>query len=197
MSDPKPAGPPIVQGERVYLRPAERSDVATFVRWLNDAETSTYLSMYSPISVALEEGWFDDMLARQGHETYFFVVCLLSHNRPIGTVSLFHIDRTNGKAGVGILIGEKELLGQGLGADAMNAIVDFGFGMLRLERIWLDVYDFNERARRMYDRIGFTLEGSQRHGAYRQGKYVDVPLMSILRDEWAALPRKKSWEISK
>jgi RimJ/RimL family protein N-acetyltransferase len=196
VTGPESAPTPIVRGERVYLRPAERSDIPTFVRWLNDAETSMYLSAYSPVSTAMEEGWFEDMLARQGNDGYFFVVCLLADNRPIGTVSLFHIGRTNGSAGVGILIGEKELLGQGLGADSMNAVVDFGFGMLRLERIWLDVYDFNERARRMYDRIGFKLEGTQRHGAYRHGKFVDVLLMSMLRDEWAALPRKKSWEIS-
>jgi RimJ/RimL family protein N-acetyltransferase len=195
VTGPEAAATPIIRGDRVYLRPAERSDIATFVRWLNDAETSVYLSAYAPLSNAMEERWFEDILARQGQDAYFFVACLLADSRPIGTVSLFRIDRTNGNAGVGIMIGEKDLLGQGLGSAAMNAIVDFGFGMLRLERIWLDVYDFNERARRMYDRIGFSLEGSRRHGAYRHGKYIDEQLMSILRDEWTALPRKKSWEI--
>jgi RimJ/RimL family protein N-acetyltransferase len=104
------------------------------------------------------------------------------------------IDRDNGTAGVGIAIGDKPLWGKGLGTDAMNALVDFGFGELRLERIWLDVYDFNKRAQRSYEKAGFKVEGVQRHAHYSRGTYQDVVLMSMLRDEWTALDRKHSWD---
>lgn len=187
---------PIIRGERVFLRAGERSDIANFVRWLSDGETTSFLSMRSPMSVAMEEKWFDDMLARQGKDAYHFVICMLEDSRPIGTLALFGIDYVNGHAGIGISIGEKTLWGKGLGTDAMNALVDFGFGMLRLERLWLEVYDFNSRARRSYDKCGFVLEGVERHAIYKQGRYVDVQLMAILRDEWAALPRKKSWDLT-
>ena len=187
---------PIIRGERVFLRAGERSDIPNFVRWLSDGETTSYLSMRSPMSVAMEEKWFEDMLSRQGKDAYHFVICMLEDNRPIGTLALFDIDQVNGHAGIGISIGEKDLWGQGLGTDAMNALVDFGFGMLRLERLWLEVYDFNSRARRSYDKCGFVLEGVERHAVYKQGRDVDVQLMSILRDEWAALPRKKSWDLT-
>ena len=66
----------------------------------------------------------------------------------------------------------------------MFALLDFGFGQLRLERLWLDVYDFNERARRSYEKCGFVLEGKQRHAAYKLGRFIDVYLMAILRSEW-------------
>ena len=99
-------------------------------------------------------------------------------------------------AGIGISIGEKSLWGKGYGTDAMNALLDFGFGMLRLERMWLEVYVFNKRARRSYDKSGFVLEGVERNGVFKQGRYLDVEVMSILRDEWAALPRKKSWDLT-
>jgi RimJ/RimL family protein N-acetyltransferase len=52
-------------------------------------------------------------------------------------------------------------VGQGLGTDAMFALLDFGFGQLRLERMWLEVYDFNRRARRSYEKCGFVLEGTE------------------------------------
>jgi RimJ/RimL family protein N-acetyltransferase len=194
MTDQQPSAVPIIRGERVFLRAGERSDIANFVRWLSDGETTSYLSMRSPMSVAMEEKWFEDMLARQGKDAYHFVICMLDDGRPIGTLGLFAIDYVNGNAGIGISIGEKALWGQGLGTDAMNAIVDFGFGMLRLERLWLEVYDFNKRARRSYDKCGFTLEGVERRAIFKNGRHIDVELMSILRDEWAALPRKKSWD---
>ena len=186
----------MIRGERIYLRPGERSDIPNFVRWLSDGEITTFLSMHAPMSVAMEEKWFENMLEHQGKDTYHFVICLIEDGRPIGTLGLFAIDHVNGNAGIGISIGEKELWGQGLGTDAMNAIVDFGFGMLRLERMWLEVYVFNKRARRSYDKSGFTLEGVERHAVYKRGRHHDVELMSILREEWLALPRKKSWDLS-
>jgi RimJ/RimL family protein N-acetyltransferase len=193
----QPAKPvPILRGEHVYLRPAERIDVPNFVRWLNDAETTSYLSMRAPMSVAMEEKWFEGMVEKQGKDHYHYVICLIKNDQPIGTLSLFAVDHINGNAGIGILIGEKELWGKGYGTDAMNALVDFGFGMLRLERLWLEVYVFNKRARRSYDKSGFVLEGVERRAVFKQGRYLDVELMSILRDEWAALPRKKSWELN-
>lgn len=185
---------PMIRGERVWLRPAEREDIGTFVRWFNDAETSSFLSMRAPLSQVLEEGWFERMLASHGKEGYHFVICRLSNDQPIGTIGLFEMDNLNGSAGMGISIGEKALWGQGLGTDALNALLDFGFGELRLERIWLDVYEFNERARRSYEKCGFVLEGTKRRAVYRRGRHHDVQLMAILRDEWAGQQRRRSWE---
>ena len=185
---------PIIRGERVYLRAHERADIPTFVRWFNDAEMASYLSFRAPMSLAMEEAWFTGMLERQGKDAYHFTMCLIADDRPIGTIGLFNIDEVNGNAGIGITVGEKDLWGQGLGTDAMNALLDFGFGQLRLERLWLEVYDFNLRGRRSYEKSGFVLEGVERHAIYKLGKYHDVHLMSILRDEWAALERKKMWD---
>lgn len=185
---------PMLRGERVWLRAAERSDIPIFVRWLNDAETSSYLSLRAPLSEPLEEGWFNRMLETQGKDAYHFVICRLDDDAPIGTIGLFHIDGTNGSAGIGISIGERALWSKGYGTDAMFALLDFGFGELRLERMWLEVYDFNARGRRSYEKCGFVLEGTQRQAIFRRGQHHDVQLMAILRDEWAAQQRTRSWE---
>jgi RimJ/RimL family protein N-acetyltransferase len=186
---------PIVRGERVYLRASERADIPSFVDWFNDADTTSFLSMRAPMSIAMEEGWFTRMVEQQGKDGYHFVICQLEDDRSIGAASLFAVDSVNGSAGIGISIGEKDLWGHGLGTDAMNALVDFGFGQLRLERMWLKVYDFNTRARRSYDKCGFTLEGTERRAIFKHGRYHDVHMMSLLRDEWAAQGRPKAWEI--
>ncbi|MGI8929018.1 MAG: GNAT family N-acetyltransferase [Candidatus Limnocylindrales bacterium] len=185
---------PVIRGERVYLRASERSDVPTFVRWFNDSETLSYLSMRAPMSEAGEQQWFTEMLAHEGKTAYHFVMCRLEDDRPIGTIGLFSVDTVNGNAGIGIGIGEKSLWGKGYGTDAMFALLDFGFGQLRLERMWLEVCDYNARARRSYEKCGFVLEGTERHAIFKRGQYHDVYLMSILRDEWAAQTRKKMWE---
>lgn len=190
-----PERPPIIRGERVYLRAAERGDVANFVRWFNDAEVLRNLATFAPMSEAAETAWFDRMQAAQGKTDYHFVICLLDDDRPIGTVGLHHISWEDGRAEFGIAIGEKSEWGKGYGTDALRAICDFGFGHLRLERIGLHVYAGNERGRRSYDKGGFVHEGTMRRAHFARGEHHDVHVMSLLRDEWAAQTRPRSWEI--
>ena len=177
---------PIIRGEHVYLRAPERSDLATFVRWFNDADVLRNLAMRAPMSLALEEGWFDRMLATQGTTNHHFVICLLTDDRPIGTVGLHGIDFAHGSAEFGIAIGEKDEWGKGYGTDALRAICDFGFGELRLERIALEYYAGNERGRRAYEKAGFVHEATLRRARFARGDHLDVHVMSLLRDEWAA-----------
>lgn len=185
---------PILRGERVYLRGQERSDVPTFVRWFNDSELTGYLSMRAPMSLPMEEAWFERTVEAQGKDQYHFTICRLADSQPIGTCGLFAIDLVNGNAGIGISIGEKQLWNQGFGTDAMRALLDFGFGMLRLERMWLEVYDFNARGRRSYEKVGFVLEGTQRRSIYKRGRFIDVHLMAILRSAWEQQAWKRPWD---
>jgi RimJ/RimL family protein N-acetyltransferase len=170
----------------VYLRPAERDDLPRFVAWLGDRETSRTLALRSPLSLAMEEGWFEQLLGRQGSEIWHFVICRRADDRPVGAIDLHEIDQTNGSAGLGIVIGDPADTGQGYGSDALRALLAFGFGELRLERVWLDVYDFNDRARHVYERVGFIHEGTLRRAMFRGGEFHDVHRMAILRDEWIA-----------
>lgn len=187
---------PMIRGERIYLRPAEREDLPTFVRWLTDAEVTRTLGIRSPFSLAMEEKWFEGMVERQGKSDYHFVICLIDGDRPIGTAGLHGLDLENGGAEFGISIGEKAEWDRGYGTDALRAICDFGFGALRLERIDLHVYAENARAIRSYEKAGLRHEGRLRHANFREGRHSDVLIMSILRDEWLALDRPTSWQLT-
>ena len=192
-----PAHPsPVIRSERIYLRPAERADLPLFVRWFADAETTRHLALRAPFSLAMEEKWFEGLLDRQGKSDYHFVACLVEDGRPIGTVGLHGLDLENGNAEFGISIGEKGEWNRGYGTEALYAICDFGFGSLRLERIELHVYEDNARAVRSYEKAGFRHEGRLRRAHFGEGRHSDVMVMSLLRDEWLALERPTSWQIS-
>lgn len=185
---PSPAGDahvPMLRGRLVFLRPAERTDIPLFVHWLSDARTTRNLALRSPIGEAMEERWFEDLLDHQGRDRWHFVICLLVDRRPVGSLDLHEVDLTNGGAGMGIQIGDPADRSLGYGGDAVGVLLDFGFDELRLERIWLDVYDSNPDARRLYERLGFVHEATLRHGVYRAGRYDDVHRLGILRAEWA------------
>jgi RimJ/RimL family protein N-acetyltransferase len=198
MTDPAPPERPVrtLRGELVYLRPAEREDLPTFVRWFADGETTRHLKLRAPFSLAMEEQWFTDMVGRQGRTDYLFVVCRLTDDAPLGTAGLHGLDLENGVAEFGINIGEKGEWNKGYGTDALHAICDFGFGELRLHRIELEVYAGNARARRSYEKVGFVLEGTMRERHFSEGRHEDVHLMALLREEWAAQDRRRSWELN-
>ena len=83
----------------------------------------------------------------------------------------------------------------GLATDALNALLDFGFGELRLERIALEVFDYNERAMASYRKAGFTEEVRRRRARFHRGEFHDVVVMAILRPDWLALARPRSWDL--
>jgi RimJ/RimL family protein N-acetyltransferase len=185
----------MLRGGRVYLRPSERGDAPTFVRWLTDARVVETMLPRAPMSLASEERWVERTVEQQGQELYHFVICLREDDRPIGVIGLHGLDLVNGSAEVGIGIGEPELWDRGLGTEALGVLLDFGFGELRFERVELEVFASNARGRRSYHKLGFVHEGTRRRALFRHGTWHDIELMSVLRDEWLARPGPRSWDL--
>jgi ribosomal-protein-alanine N-acetyltransferase len=192
-----PAGRPnpILRGERVYLRALEPADADLVQRWYEHADTARLMGEL-PRSLARRRADLESGQADMGRDWYGFIIGLLLDDRPIGRADLFEIDRYNGSAGFGIAIGEHDLRGGGLGTDAVNVIVDFCFGQLRLERVWLVTDAINARAQRVYEKAGFVHEGRLRRAFYQDGAFSDDIRMAMLRSEWEALARKRSWDFS-
>lgn len=182
----------IIQGDRVFLRPFEMADAELYRRWRADAEPMRLAGWRdpAPMSLAQVEARIERLTKEQGDDFVAFLICLLADERPIGEVMLADIDHRNGSAEVGIFIGEPDEWGKGYGTDAVNALVDFGFGQLRLERIFLEVWTENPRAQRAYEKAGFVHEATLRNDRYEYGELTSGHVMSILRDEWSALPRR-------
>jgi RimJ/RimL family protein N-acetyltransferase len=184
---------PPVRGERVYLRALEPSDVEHVHRWYEHADTARLMGEM-PRSLAHRRKDAEGDATKAGRDWFAFVICLVADDRPIGRADVFEIDRVNGSAGFGIAIGEHDQRGSGLGVDAVSALVDFCFGQLRLERVWLITDSANKRAQHVYEKAGFAREGVLRRAFYQDGIFQDDIRMAMLRAEWAALPRKRSWQ---
>ena len=89
------------------------------------------------------------------------------------------LDRDN--RSIGFRIGLRPAYqGRGLGSEATRLVVDYAFDALDMHRIELEVYAFNPRARHVYERAGFTLEGTKRDALSWDGEWVDAHIMSIL-----------------
>jgi diamine N-acetyltransferase len=185
----------MIYGERIRFRHMERTDLPRFVDYLNDPEVNWGLAVYLPLSMAAEEQWFENMLKRPAAEQPLAIEVRETNQTNgadswmlIGNCALLDIDWRNRSAELGILIGDKDYWGRGFGTEAMQLLVKHAFETLNLHRVWLRVYETNPRAIRDYEKAGFVLEGRQRQAEIKNGKYIDVLVMSLLRDE--CLPEK-------
>ncbi len=175
----------MITSDRLCLRAAEREDLPRFVAWLNDREVGEFLSMNQPMSLVAEEHWFEDMQKKPKAEQVLVIQIRDGEAwRPIGNVSFMNIDWINRSAEVGIFIGEKSCWNQGYGREAMRLMLKHGFETLNLHRIYLRVFEHNLRGIKAYEHAGFKHEGRMRQAQYQDGRYYDVLLMSVLRDEY-------------
>lgn len=175
----------MILSERLCLRAAEREDLPRFVAWLNDREVGQFLSMNQPMSLAAEERWYESMMSGPKAEQVLVIQIKDGDGwRAIGNTSFMNIDWTNRSAEVGIFIGEKSCWNKGYGREVMRLMLKHGFETLNLHRIYLRVFEHNLRGIKAYEHAGFQHEGRMRQAQYQDGRYYDVLLMSVLRDEY-------------
>jgi RimJ/RimL family protein N-acetyltransferase len=180
----------MIYGERIRLRAIEREDLPRFVAWLNDPEVRENLLLYLPMSLGDEERWFEKMLEQPAVEHPLVIEIHQDEDwQPIGNCGIGQIDWRCRYGEVGIFIGEKSLWNQGYGTEAMHLLLRHGFNTLNLNRIFLRVYETNPRGIRSYEKAGYVLEGRLRQAEYRNGKYIDILFMSVLRSEWTGSDR--------
>jgi RimJ/RimL family protein N-acetyltransferase len=178
---------PMLQGEKTWLRAMEKRDIEAFFRGRNDLNIGYQGGFHYPESMPRLEQWFDSLIGEQhGKDGFFFTICRPGGDEVVGFAWLWHINYRDRKGEFAIFLTETDLMGRGLGTDALNAVLDFGFNNLPLERVYLHVRAGNRAAVRSYEKAGMSVEGTLRKSTLFRGELVDDLVMAILREEWAA-----------
>jgi len=75
-------------------------------------------------------------------------------------------------------------MGKGIGYFATTEILNHAFNNINLNRIELGVLESNARALKLYEKVGFKREGVKHQSIYKNGKFVDMIIMAILKEEF-------------
>jgi RimJ/RimL family protein N-acetyltransferase len=187
----RPVLPPVrfpaeIEGQRVVLRRHEPGNVAAFSRWYSDPEIARLTRHQDgPMPPDQIRRFFEARVAGPG--SLALAIHLRDSGRLIGTCALSQLDGDNGSALFHITIGERDCWGRGYGSEATALMLEHAFANLGLHRVALSVFSFNVRALRAYRRLGFVTEGRARDAIWRDGRFWDEILMSMLEDDWRAL----------
>lgn len=114
------------------------------------------------------------------HDRADWAVVRTEDGRLLGDTALIDFDPDNARADFRIALNRTDLCGRGYGGEAVRLVLDHAFDTVGLHRVGLQVYDFNRRAQRVYERCGFTREGVWRQALYWDGAWHDAVLMSVL-----------------
>jgi RimJ/RimL family protein N-acetyltransferase len=183
---------PELKGEVVLLRPFTESDVAAMGSVLADPDVRRLTGSVHTTAAASNActeldkptlAWYLGLAARP--ERLDLAIIDLASGRCVGEVVLNDLDAGNDSCNFRILIGPQGR-NRGLGSEAVQLITDHAFRTTPLWRISLEVYSFNPRARRVYERAGFQAEGVLRGALRFDDGRVDAVVMSLLRTDWEA-----------
>ncbi|MCR4435057.1 MAG: UDP-4-amino-4,6-dideoxy-N-acetyl-beta-L-altrosamine N-acetyltransferase [Clostridiales bacterium] len=172
----------MLETDRLILKLLDEEDEKSILAWRNQKDIIDSLFCHKGITLKEHREWYEKYL-RSGNRIEFIII-VKNSGRKIGTVGLSNIDYRNQKAEYGIFLGEKAERGKGYGKEASCALISYGFNELNLRRIYLKVFRDNRQAVKLYKNLGFNEEGILRKDVYKNGKFKDVMIMSILKDEW-------------
>jgi RimJ/RimL family protein N-acetyltransferase len=182
----------LLRGELVCLTVEEPETLAPLEsQWSADSEYSRLLD-WDParrFSVKNAQKWIEKHYENEAN--YAFTIRTLDNDRVIGGIGLDGIRWTHRDCFVGIGLGDREFWGKGYGTDAMRIILRYAFTELNLQRVSLDVFEYNQRGVRSYEKAGFVFEGRKRGLILREGRRWDVIYMGILREDWLKLEPEK------
>jgi RimJ/RimL family protein N-acetyltransferase len=176
---------PVLSGELVTLRPVTAADAA----WLFATDDETSRLTGSPRKEddpdwTLEnlERWYASR-AEHGDRIDLSIIERAT-GEWAGEVVLNELDVRNESCGFRIALQGPRFYGRGLGTEATRLVIDYAFGVVGVHRIELQVYDFNPRARHVYERVGFVYEGTMRDALRWDGGWVDCHLMGMVASDW-------------
>lgn len=171
-------------GKNIYLSNITQDCMQEIYKWFSETEFLKYYDYLPPIPQTKEqvEKTFQDY--EKGNTSKVYAIKLIDSNKTIGILGLDDIIEENKVATLFIGIGDKSYHGKGYGFEALKLLLDYGFNIMNLYRIQLNVLEFNSSAIKLYEKAGFIKEGTFRQFVLRDEKRYDLFLYGLLFSEY-------------
>lgn len=172
-------------GKRIVLRVLEERDVeGPYAAWLNDPEVCRFNS-HARFPVGKQQLKRYVRGAKQSSSMQVFAIVTKRGATHIGNISLQHINYIDRNAEIAILIGDKRFWGKGIGLEAWKLMMNYGFRILNLHRLFCGCANKNLGMRRIAEKSGMKQEGRKREAFFKKGEHDDILEFGILEREYS------------
>jgi RimJ/RimL family protein N-acetyltransferase len=175
----------MIKGKKVGLRAIERTDLEQLRDWRNNEEFRKNFREHKELSLANQENWYSRVISSAND--YMFIIERLSDHEPLGACGLLYVNWINRSADFSFYIGYQGVYidNEGLAEDAAKLLIDYGFNNLNLNKIWMELYEFDTLKLTFFiDRFKFQRDGVLRENCFEGGKYFDSYIISLLRRDY-------------
>lgn len=163
-----------IQSSQIGFKPATELDIDYIMFEEQSTENSPYVSSWN------KKEHLDTINSTTGKE---FIIINKKSNMPVGFVIILGLNSNDNNILIKrLVITDKN---KGFGRKTIELIKKWSFEILHAHRLWLDVKEFNERAKYLYESTGFIFEGKMRESTKESdGSYSSFYIMSILEEEY-------------
>jgi len=171
---------PVLRGEKCTLRPPRKEELSIYQHWFEDPEVIYFTPRAGPFSDTQEEECFN----RVGEDPNAVQWVIEVDGKPVGFTGIGGINWRHSNGETGIAIGEKSLWRKGIASEAMALRTAFCFRELNLHKIRTRAFMENEASKRALQKAGYRETGIQREEMFRDGRYRDIWMGEVLREDW-------------
>ena len=184
----RPAATRRISTERLTLRPFTLVDAARVPRLAGDEEIARYtLNIPHPYEDGMAEAWIESHPDRfQAGESATFAITLRDERLLIGAIGLKFAPRHR-RAEMGYWVA-RDRWGRGYATEAAWAVLRYAFAERGLHKVVATHLAPNIASGRVMQKIGMRQEGVQREHVLKNGRFVDLVLYGILREDWERQP---------
>lgn len=172
-------------GKNIILRPLKLEDLYKTHEWRNDLELIKLTQgIRFPKTLEMDKEWFDIALNDKSNRNIYFGIDEISSGSFIGIIQLNNIDYVSGTAILGFVIGDKKYRGKGYGFEFSNLLISYAFLTLNLRKITTYNIAYNDSTFFLQKKIGFIQEGRFQSHIFHDGKFHDVVILSLFKNEF-------------
>ncbi len=171
-----------IHSKFVTLRAIRQEDAELLHLWANDAQLWEMLGgWHFPYPIESTRKWIDSLAKDSLNQRFAVETPELGL---IGSANLVEIDWKNRNAFHGMMLGNPEIRGKGLGKDTIFAIMRYAFEELGLQRLDTTIIEYNEPSIQTYSRCGWKHEGTLRNWYFRKNQYWNKLLFGVTREDY-------------
>ncbi len=160
----------MLKGEHVGLRAIERADLPKLLEWRNRPELRRHFREYRELGIDQQTEWYETKVLKDPCVRMFSVVDARTGDL-LGACGLCYIDWPNRNADLSVYIGAADLyIDDRLAPDAVKVLLRYGFEELNLHRVWSEIYELDGPKKRMFESLGFHLDGRHLETHWSEGR---------------------------
>ena len=172
---------PVLTGGRVRLEPLGPGVLDAYWAALHEPEGLRLTGTHAEFTREQTERW---LRTRAEHaDRADWAAMSVADGSYLGEAVLSELDPDNETCGFRIALAGPQVYGRGFGTEITRLVVGYALDTVGLHRVELQVYAFNPRAQRVYEKCGFRVEGRRREALLWDGERIDVLDMGLLRTD--------------